>query len=178
MTEPTRAIRRHLLALTVWLVCSLSPVRGATLVGSFTPIATGTNVNLTAEGPLDWVHWGLVTESSLNRKAGVTPQIPDFAPIGFNGPYRYADNFNGYSWKDGTPTSSVTNTSTGVWMFSRKDGFELDVPADTTMKTLKVYVGTFAAVGTFEARLSGAALYTNSSIDNLSNGPGGIYTLN
>src|SRR5688572_25272449 len=97
-----------LLAWIICLICSALPVRGATLIGKFTPIPTGTDVNLTAEGALDWVHWGLVTESGLNRKAGVTPQISDFVPIGINGPYRYADNFNGYSWSDGTPTASVT----------------------------------------------------------------------
>src|SRR5438874_13224152 len=113
MTEQTRTVRFIFLALIVCAVCAATSVRGATLTGRFTPISQGTDVNLSAEGPLDWVHWGLVTESGLNRKAAVTPQIPDFTPIGFNGPYRYVDNFNGYSWKDGTPTSSVTNTITG-----------------------------------------------------------------
>jgi hypothetical protein len=177
MTEPTRAIRRHLLALTVWLVCSLSPVRGATLVGSFTPIATGTNVNLTAEGPLDWVHWGLFTDSSINRKAGVPPQIPDYVPIKMTGPFQYADNYNGYSWRDGTPTTRETNTPTGVWMYGKASGFQLQFPADTTPKTLKIYVGTFGAVGEFTATLSGAPRYSDASITNISNGPGGVYTL-
>src|SRR6185503_11264055 len=130
MTEPTRAIRRHLLALTACLVCSMSPVRGATLVGRFTPIATGTNINLTAEGPLDWVHWGLYTDSSIDRKASVTPQIPDYVPIKMGGPFQYADNYNGYSWHDGTPTPSQTNTPTGVWMYGKASGFELQFPAD------------------------------------------------
>ncbi len=159
----------------MWFAGALS-ISAETLEGAFTPIPQGAEINLTAEGPLDWVHWGLVTESSIARKAGVAPQIPDFDPIGFNGPYRYSDNFNGYSWSDGTPTSSVTNTATGVWMYGKKDGFELNVRADTTAKTLKVYVGTFAAVGTFEARL-GRKIYTDSSITNRSNGPGGVYVL-
>jgi hypothetical protein len=60
----------------------------AKLTVTFTPIPQGEVVNLTGEGALDWVHWGLVTESSLNRKAGVVPQIPDFTPIRLNGPYQ------------------------------------------------------------------------------------------
>jgi hypothetical protein len=132
MSEQTRTVRFNFLALILCAVCAASSVRGATLIGTFTSIPQGTDVNLSAEGPLDWVHWGLVTESGLNRKAGVTPQIPDFAPIdappiGSHGPWRYADNFNGYSWEDGAPTSSVTYTTTGVWMYSKKRGFELDV---------------------------------------------------
>ncbi len=30
----------------------------AALSGSFTPLLPGTNINLTAEGKLDWIHWG------------------------------------------------------------------------------------------------------------------------
>jgi len=144
---------------------------------TFTPIPQGTDVNLTADGSLDWVHWGLYTESSLNRKAGVTPQIHDFTPRGFTGPFPYADNYNGYSWRDGFPTSSVTNTPTGVWMYGKPNGFELQFLADTTPKTLKIYVGTFGAVGEFTATLSGAPKYTDTSISNTGNGPGGVYTL-
>src|SRR5438094_7500734 len=154
-------------------------VSGATLTGTFTDIPQGAVVNLTVEGPLDWVHWGLVTESSVDRKAGVTPVIPDFKPLGLNGPYPYGDNFNSYSWSDGTPTANVVSTTTGVWMYGRTNGFEIEVPADTKQTTLKVYVGTFAAVGNFEATLSGTGLkYTNASRSNMSNGPGGCYALN
>ena len=177
MTEQTRTVRFDFLALIVCAVCAASSVRGATLTGTFTPIPTGTDVNLTAEGPLDWVHWGLYTDSSLDRKAGVTPQIPDFTPIKMNGPFQYADNYNGYSWSDGGPTRSATNTPTGVWMYGKANGFELQFLADTTPKTLKIYVGTFGAVGAFTATLTGAPRYTDTSISNNGNGPGGVYTL-
>src|SRR5439155_2638929 len=139
MTEPTRALRCNFLVVVVCSVCVASQVRAATLIGKFTPVPTGTDVNLTAEGPLDWVHWGLYTDSSLDRKAGVTPQIPDFTPIKMNGPFQYADNYNGYSWSDGGPTRSATNTPTGVWMYGKANGFELQFLADTTPKTLKIY---------------------------------------
>jgi hypothetical protein len=148
------------------------------LSGKFTPVPTGIDVNLSVEGPLDWVHWGLYTDSSLDRKAGVTPQIPDFTPIKDNGPFQYADNYNGYSWSDGFPTQCVTNTPTGVWMYGKANGFELHFPADTTPKTLKLYVGTFGAVGTFTATLQGTSLsYTDHSVTNERNGPGGVYAL-
>src|SRR5262249_12275278 len=155
------------MTLVVCLVCSASSLRAATLVGNFAPVPTGTDVDLTAEGTLDWVHWGLYTDSSLDRKAGVTPQIPDYTPIKSGGPFQYADNYTGYSWSDGAPTQRSTNTPTGVWMYGKASGFELQFPADTTPKTLKLYVGTFGAVGTFTATLSGTSLsYTDSSITN------------
>src|SRR6266487_3187421 len=97
----------------------MSMSHAATLTGTLASIPQGTVIDLTTEGPLDWVHWGLYTETSLDRKEGVTPQISDFTRLdasnGFSYIYRFADNFNGYSWNDGTPTSSVTNTTTGVW---------------------------------------------------------------
>jgi len=177
MAEKTPDAVLTLLVSIVCALCASLEARGATLSVTFTPIPPGTDVDLTAEGSLDWVHWGLYTESSIDRKAGVTPQIPNYSPKGFTGPYPYADNFNGYSWRDGFPTLSATNTPTGVWMYGKPNGFELLFAADTTPKTLKIYVGAFGAVGEFTATLSGAAKYTDTSISNTGNGPGGVYAM-
>jgi len=178
MVGKTERLRSTLFLLTTVAFGGVSLLKGATLTGTFTPIPQDTVVNLTAEGALDWVHWGLLTDSSIDRKAGVTPQIPNFIPIGYGGPYQYGDNYNGYSWSDGTPTASITNTITGVWIYGKSDGFELKFAADTTLKTLKIYVGTFGAVGKFSATLPGvSSIYSDSSITNVSNGPGGVYTL-
>jgi hypothetical protein len=179
---------------TVWFgvafissaVWPLQTARGGVLSGAKTSIPTGADIDLTAAGPLDWVHWGLYTPTSLDRKSGVTPQIGDWTVIGpsnaFTAAYQFGDNANGYSWSDGTPTASVTNTTTGVWAYSVPSigtGFELSVPADTTMRTLKVYVGAFAAKGKFEASLSdlSAADYLDSSLNNIRNGPSAVYAL-
>ena len=131
-------------------------VTAATLTGSFASIPRNSVVDLSTNGPVDWVHWGLFTETSINRKAGVTPRISDFKTVsGFNSnafvyAYQFSDNYNGYSWSDGTPVTAVTNTTTGVWAYgvpSAGTGFEFTVPADTTIRTLKVFVGAFAARG-------------------------------
>ena len=63
--------------LAVMLAICL-PARAATLTATFSNVTAGANINLTAEGEIDWVHWGLYTETSLDRKAGVVPQISDF----------------------------------------------------------------------------------------------------
>jgi hypothetical protein len=165
---------------------SVTLVDGAALNGSFASVPTASVVNLTTEGPIDWVHWGLYTETSLDRKANVEPQISDFIPVdasnGFVFVYQFADNANGYSWSDGTPTASVTNSTTGVWAYGTPligSGFQISAPADTATRTLKVYVGAFKARGQFEAYLSDGSArgYINTSLFNMGNGPSGVYTI-
>ena len=157
-----------------------------TLNGSFSSIATGSNVNLSVAGKLDWVHWGLYTDTSVNRKADVTAQIGNFITIGdtngFLAAYQFGDNANGYTWSDGTPTVGVTNTTTGVWAYGFPNlgsGFQFEVPADTAERTLQVFVGVYKGRGALEAALSDASAssYLNSSLFNMANGPGGVYTL-
>jgi hypothetical protein len=181
-----------LLRITVGLLgCATGLLRAAVpgpgLSGAFSNVAPGEVVNLTAEGEIDWVHWGLYTETSLNRKAGVLPQISDFtlldAPFGFAYVYPFSDNANGYTWSDGTPTPGVTNTTTGVWAYGTPQigsGFQVTAPADTTTRTFKLYVGAYGARGQFVAYLSDGSSpgYTNGlSLFNQMSGPGGFFTV-
>ncbi|MDB6018595.1 MAG: hypothetical protein JWR19_3084 [Pedosphaera sp.] len=177
--------------IAIFFCFFIKELPAGTLTGAFSPIATGSNVNLTISGKLDWAHWGLYTDSSLDRKASVTPQISNFTLLGdtndFLAAYQYTGNSNGYTWDDGAPTASVTNTTTGVWAYGNPvvigSGFQITVPADTTQKTLQVFVGTFAAVGKLQASLSdvSASSFTSSpiaTVSNIGNGPGGVFTLN
>ncbi len=163
-----------------------SPLGAGTLSVAFSGVPEGSIVDLTSEGKIDWVHWGLHTDSTLNRKAGVTPLIADFvrqdASNGFSYIYQYADNYNGYSWSDGIPETAVTNTPTGVWAYGQPtigSGFMFTVPADTTPRTLKAYVGVYAGAGSIEVSLSdnSGPAYENSSLVNIRNGPGRVYTI-
>src|SRR5688572_5653946 len=179
-------------ALLCFLITSGS-MDAASLDGNFVSIPRNSVINLSEVGSVDWVHWGLHTATSLNRKSGVAPRIGNFRAVtdsentnAFAVAYQFADNYNGYSWIDGTPEPRVTNTTTGVWCYGIPaigTGFEFFVPADTTPRTLKVYVGAFAARGRFEATLSDAsvAAYVDNSLVNQTgtgNGPSGTYTLN
>ena len=138
---------------------------GGTLIGNFSPIAQGSNVNLSVIGKLDWVHWGLYTDTTINRKGSVTPLISNFSLLGdsscptcYLAEYQYSDNWNGYTWYDGAPAANVTNTTTGVWAYNYPNaagsGFQLTVPADTSQRTLQVFVGAFAAQGQFKATMT------------------------
>jgi len=184
---------RHFATILFCLLSISSSSQAAILTGDFASIPRNSVINLSEVGSVDWVHWGLHTATSLNRKSSVTPRIGNFTVLtdiantnAFAVAYQFSDNYNGYSWIDGTPEASVTNTTTGVWCYGIPTigtGFEFFVPADTTPRTLKVYVGAFAARGRFEATLSdgSAPAYGDSSLVNQTgtgNGPSGTYTLN
>jgi hypothetical protein len=123
-------------------------------------------VDLTAEGTADWVHWGLETSASVNRKAGVPAQISNFTPLGTANLLRYDDNHAAYSWSDGSPTTATNGTTTGVFLTNLSSGFQLTVPADDTPRVLRLYVGAYAARGRLLAYLSdfSAQPYIDTSI--------------
>jgi hypothetical protein len=74
------------------------PCHAGLLSASLASIPQGSNVNLTVLGSLDWVHWGLHTETSANRKAGVLNRIGNYtlldSPTGYAYVWQYADNYN------------------------------------------------------------------------------------
>jgi len=136
-------------------------------------------VDLDSEGPVDWAHWGLFNEESFDHKRGVTSQISDYSQVGGGGVYPYSDNANTYSWSDGSPTASATNTPTGIYIVGQNNGFHIQAPAGVTTNLLKVFVGAFAARGRLLAYLSdfSAPVLSDFSVDNAGNGPSTVYTL-
>jgi hypothetical protein len=154
-----------------------NPASGGLL--SVSNAVTPANVNLTTEGAVDWSHWGLSTATSFNHKNNVTQQISNYSAIGSGTIQRYANNPNTYSWSDGTPTATATNTATGVYVIGLNNGFQLTVPADTTQRTLKLYVGLWAAGGKLEATLSdnSAASYIDTSLVNSTATSNRVYSL-
>jgi hypothetical protein len=121
---------------------------GASLSGAGTSVATTSN--LTAEGPTDWVHWG---DSSLNRKAGVTPQISNYSIVGSGGVQSYNNDPRALTWTDGTPAATGTNNN-GNYINSPGNGFSFTAPAGTTTHTLIVHVGGWYSGGKLTAHLS------------------------
>ena len=106
----------------------MPPPTGGILGGSFA--ATAGTIQLTAEGTLDWGHWGLNTAVDFNHKAGT--QKISYALVGSGSAARYSNNAAGFSWTDGTPTGSATATTTGIYRQGVGRGFQLTAPADTT----------------------------------------------
>ncbi len=138
---------------------------GGALSGTVTNVSTA--ANLTAEGTADWVHWG---DPSLNRKAGVTPQISTYSIVG-SGPVKtYTNDPRTVSWTDGTPTAAGSNED-GIYISSLDNGFSITVPAGPTPQTLTIYVGGWNSGGTLGAHLSDASapdyVNTTSSVSGL-----------
>jgi len=117
----------------------------------------GIAVDLSAEGTLDWAHWGLENADSFNHKSG-TGQISDITGIEAEGLVaivtQYSDDGNQFTWADGDPTESVADSTTGIYIVGTGNGFEFTVPADIILKTLKVYVSVRDGTGEIEATLS------------------------
>jgi len=136
--------------------------------------------NLTSEGTLDWIHWGLNTPEDVNHKLAVQQQISNFMVIGTATIQREDHYTNAYTWSDGTPvTVAPPQQPSGVYVRGVGNGFTFTVKASTTPRTLRVYVGSVHAEGYFWAKINGRTI-TDTSLD-MRNNPNiednGIYTL-
>src|SRR5487761_2793344 len=116
-------------SLAGFLICTaFLPASGAAaLSGAFTPMPAGTNINLTAEGKLDWVHWGLGSAWTTERKYGVAQQLTNafLAPWDkyfnfYDGPFQFTSGADMFTWSDGAPVQIVTNTPAGVCIYGDK----------------------------------------------------------
>ena len=73
--------------------------------------------------------------------------------------------------------SIATNTPHAVFFVGIDNGFQITCPADTSLRTLKLYVGTDGARGRFTANLlrSGLPGITNTAYANPSTGSNGLF---
>jgi hypothetical protein len=134
-------------------------------------------VDLSAEGTLDWGHWGLTSRNSFVRKLGGSI-LANVSILG--GPrQRYADNATAFSWTNGTPTLTANNSTTGIYVTGQENGFQFTVPADKTLRRLRLYVGLYGARGRLETSLSdvSAAPFIDESLVNTFGNGYRVYTL-
>jgi hypothetical protein len=169
-----------LIGAAAWCMALLTGVSaiGGQLSGSFTDLTSGTQINLSS-GSADWVHWGEENSRTVNRKAGVGPQISGIETIpadtnAYVSYFRKTDSPVACTWMDGTPTLSRTNTTNYVWMYCASPvntGFRLSALADTRPRTLKLYLGVENGDGKLTASLSdGSAIpYTDESLKSQGN---------
>ena len=102
-------------------------------------------------------------DGPLNRKAGVTAQLSTYTLVGSGGAQSYGNDLRPISWTDGTPLTSSTSNTNGLFIAGVGQGFSFTAPADTTTRTLIVHVGGWESGGTLTAQLSdgSAAPYTD-----------------
>jgi hypothetical protein len=108
-------------------------------------------VDLTAEGTIDWAHWGAVNQSSFNHKASGGRKISNVAPT----PQYHLPVAGSFRWTDGTPIASL-DTVNGVYSnyFAEEPSmFSWTIEASTALRTLRLYIGV-DGVSTLIARLS------------------------
>jgi hypothetical protein len=127
---------------------------GGTLDGIVAPAPSGGSVDLASEGTLDWAHWGLDTPASFDHKAGVTQRISNYVVVGGGSVNRLTDLAYSHTWAGGTPTQSAATTTGVTFSGAALNGFQVTAPADTSVRTLKLYVGAWYAQGYFRAWLS------------------------
>jgi hypothetical protein len=120
-------------------------------------------VDLSREGTRDWIHWGVTSATSIDRKWGVPATIKDRgSPTGRG---RYDNNPQVYSWSGGDPNWAWTGTPTGVYVCGAGTGFVLQVPAGPATRTLRVYAGVWMAKGRLTATLDGAAAVSRTLVN-------------
>lgn len=112
-------------------------------------------MDLTREGPSDWIHWGQDGKHDVVRKAGGGRQISDLSFFG-EGHQAATPGFGvRASWSDGDRVKDQPGTNSSYWLNGVGHGYEFSVPADTTERILKVIVGGIdGARGEFSAQLS------------------------
>ena len=168
-SSPSRILSELFFAFLVLLFLPISS-NAATLNGS--AVAPPSVVNLTTEGTADWSHWGLSSASSFNHKAGVTSQIGNYTPLGAP-PGRFGGNpsvTTTHSWTDGTPTASESGFAGGIFFVGVGNGYEISVPADTTVRTLRLYTQVYSSSSRVEATLSDGSAPAYSTVLSNANG--------
>lgn len=156
-------------------------VSTGSIAGSGAALSSGQSINLTTLGPLDWAHWGLNGAQDKNAGEFDHKAASSGAPVGLisnysgvGGAAAYTDTSSAvnFSWQDGTPTRSVTNTSQ-IYV-EGYNSLSLSAPADMTPRTLTVFVGGSGDDATLTAHLSdgSAADFTDSSFG--SDKPGNV----
>lgn len=116
-----------------------------------TTVADKTTVDLTAIGTVFWGHYGHTTATSYDHKSG--PEL--IPPVSVVGSYNRYNFFEvSFSWSDGTPTAASASEATGLYTAADGAAFNLKVPGDGSVRTLRLYLRTYAgSAGTLTAAI-------------------------
>src|SRR5438477_5376063 len=107
------------------LFVSALTVTATQLTGSFAPLPSGSNVNLSAEGTLDWAHWGLTSATDFNHLATTNHYISNYSLVGSVFPAAANSFPSACSWTNGTPIATASSTATAIYVTGVSNGFQL-----------------------------------------------------
>jgi len=111
-------------------------------------------VDLTAEGSIDWIHWGA---STPNRKGSAASAIADYTTAPAWARELDDKTWIEFRWSDGEPSRSDEGTTTYSYL-NGADGLTatIAVRAGNSPRVARFYVGGKDSRVRFEARLAGA----------------------
>lgn len=158
----------------VGLLFSVAATANAALTGALTSVTPDT-IDLSTQGAVDWAIWGVGTAGSTtqleasSRKdsgdgtaVGLIPDPTDLNGLAVGDPLYVCgecDSFQdltSFSWTDGVPVASASDTS-GALLFRRQgegSGFSMSFPATETTHRLTFYVSAYRSTARFSAMLS------------------------
>lgn len=99
-------------------------------------------INLSSSVNQDWIIWGADGTTPAATRKSQTNLISDVTVLGGSSPSVTGLSGNlqyNYTWTGGTPTGSGNIPMTGISVSGTNSGFQLTAPADTTVRTLKIY---------------------------------------
>jgi hypothetical protein len=104
-------------------------------------------IDLTTEGAMDWISWGQVLLTDIDRKANVTPFISDYN-AGSDYPIELLDTNKSYfawSWSDGTPNGFNPYSTEGIQFIGTTNGFELQLSTSPQGRHARIYLGDYGS---------------------------------
>ncbi|NOS70257.1 MAG: hypothetical protein HOP33_10035 [Verrucomicrobia bacterium] len=161
VTDATGSITSAPVALTVTAATSaLANIRTDTI--------NQPNRDLSAEGQLDWAHWGLGGSAGYDQLDSLPGLISPYSPVGaWVTPNGYGGGIF-YSWTNGTPNAEIVNNSSGIYIAGGGLGFELQAAAAASERVFTVYNGVFQGTMHLEAFMSdsSAPVFVDESLIN------------
>jgi hypothetical protein len=159
------------ISLSAAALSKVAPAADASFTATAAPVA----MNLTAEGPGDWLH---LNGATINRSSGVPAGTARLAVANRQaGAAIGAQNDNPvtYSWTDGTPTQTELGSRAGGIFFAHGTnpevdltdpyGYDLTVPAGTGGRTVRFVSGVWRAAATVSVYVNGSSTPTFVSSD-------------
>ena len=107
--------------------------------------------DLSAQGTLDWIHWGHDGAASITRKRGVPLRI-GAAPVGTGRVGRYDDRPVGFIWSDGFPTLAARTRAGAATGGQIGAGFRVWVEGPIDRSLLTLHVGAWNAQAELRVR--------------------------
>src|SRR4051812_48471080 len=112
----TDHMRRFAQSISTLLLVSFALFMGAARTHAAALVVTPTNstatVDLSAEGSLDWAHWGLDQTNSFNRKQTVAARISNFTLLGTNSTQSLTNSpATLFTWTNGMPVAATNTTN-------------------------------------------------------------------